>query len=60
MKRRDFIVATSLGLGASATAASAIEASGHAGTKPRILPVSAHPADFGPDIILTHFKDELT
>lgn len=46
MKRRDFIIASSLAMGASARAASAIEASGQADTKPRILAVSAHPADF--------------
>jgi 4-oxalomesaconate hydratase len=46
MKRRDFMVTASLALGASARGASAFEPSGQADTKPRILAVSAHPADF--------------
>ncbi len=46
MKRRDFIATASLALGAAASGASAAQAGGQADAKPRILAVSAHPADF--------------
>ena len=46
MKRRDFIATASLALGASASGASVVAARGQVDTKPRILAVSAHPADF--------------
>ena len=46
MKRRDFMVTTSLALAASDGSASATEIDGQVSTKPRILAVSAHPADF--------------
>jgi 4-oxalomesaconate hydratase len=46
MKRRDFIVAGSLALGAPAGVTSAFAGADQAGAKPRILAVSAHPADF--------------
>jgi 4-oxalomesaconate hydratase len=46
MKRRDFIATASLALGASTSGASAVEAVAQADTKPRILAISAHPADF--------------
>jgi 4-oxalomesaconate hydratase len=46
MQRREFIVTSSLALGASAKSAAAFEARVPATPPPRVLAVSAHPADF--------------
>jgi len=46
MKRRNFLVTASLALSAAGRGVSATHSDGQSDTKPRILAVSAHPADF--------------